>query len=465
MYMTKEEIQEIVFNLNKKYFLNGLWKKREEFFAETDEEIKQSIFYKSAIYLLYIMSGELDKAKVVLDSFDLNDVPGLYLHLVYPCITGGEFFTINQKLIDCNFHMEAIVTLTAGRPYILNGFGDFSRLGVFLPRNRDKAKEILGNIYGKKNSNCLYELCLAEFYYQQNKCYDAELLVSHAIRTFDASNDMRLLFVALFQQLLLLIVNNQCPSISGYFKDMRSKLSRDGAQEFMYNMDALEAWYSSYEGNYEYIYNWFNTDAPDEYGDFNMLDLFRYTVKLHCYLIQENHIAIVALVEKLRPYLEKALRPKDLCSNDCILAMSLHSQGKLEEAFEVFERVLKLSKHHSYDRVIADEGDRMLQLMIDYKKIRGADDYLLYLIEITRKIAILYPYYLKTPYRNDEKFTEMEADILRLLEHGKNNEEIADYFMISVNTVKYHLKKIYAKLGVSSANHAVWHAKLLGIIK
>lgn len=38
------------------------------------------------------------------------------------------------------------------------------------------------------------------------------------------------------------------------------------------------------------FFNWFKNDAPDEYGDFNMLDLFRYMVKLRCYLISVNTV-------------------------------------------------------------------------------------------------------------------------------------------------------------------------------
>lgn len=206
------------------------------------------------------------------------------------------------------------------------------------------------------------------------------------------------------------------------------------------------------------------TDAPDEYGDFNMLDLFRYTVKLRCYLMMENHIALVALVEKLRPLLERSHRLKDLCLIEYILAMSLHAQGKKEAAFEVLERALAISKANNYNRLAADEGNRMLQLLLDYYKLHNDDEYVHMLIDITRKIAIYYPYYLHIATQNRKHFTEIEVDILRLLEQGKNNQEIAECYLISVNTVKYHLKKIYSKLNVKSANAAVWQAKITGII-
>jgi len=43
-----------------------------------------------------------------------------------------------------------------------------------------------------------------------------------------------------------------------------------------------------------------------------------------------------------------------------------------------------------------------------------------------------------------------EIDVLTLLSEGKLNKEIAETLNISNNTVKFHIKNIYSKLGVSS---------------
>ena len=95
---------------------------------------------------------------------------------------------------------------------------------------------------------------------------------------------------------------------------------------------------------------------------------------------------------------------------------------------------------------------------------KGQTDFLMMITEMTRSMAILYPLYLKSQYNDGNTFTQMETDILRLLEQGKTNEEIGNYFFISINTVKYHLKKIFAKLDVSSATQAVWKARVQKII-
>ncbi|WP_426141985.1 helix-turn-helix transcriptional regulator [Pseudomonas sp. DWP3-1-2] len=61
--------------------------------------------------------------------------------------------------------------------------------------------------------------------------------------------------------------------------------------------------------------------------------------------------------------------------------------------------------------------------------------------------------------------SEKEVDILEWAREGKTTWEIASIQQISVPTVKYHLKSIYNKLGVSNRAQAVGEALCQGIIQ
>jgi DNA-binding NarL/FixJ family response regulator len=56
------------------------------------------------------------------------------------------------------------------------------------------------------------------------------------------------------------------------------------------------------------------------------------------------------------------------------------------------------------------------------------------------------------------KLTRSERAVFQLLCMGLPNKQIADRLVISQNTVRYHLKQVYAKLGVRSRAHAMARA-------
>lgn len=68
-------------------------------------------------------------------------------------------------------------------------------------------------------------------------------------------------------------------------------------------------------------------------------------------------------------------------------------------------------------------------------------------------------------HSSDESLREREIDVLRLVAVGKANKEIAIALRISEDTVKAHLKSIFAKMEVSDRTQAVTLAIKRGIIE
>jgi DNA-binding NarL/FixJ family response regulator len=63
-----------------------------------------------------------------------------------------------------------------------------------------------------------------------------------------------------------------------------------------------------------------------------------------------------------------------------------------------------------------------------------------------------------------EALTERESDVLRLLAQGKANKEIARTLAIGDQTVKSHVGRILAKLGVQSRTQAALQAVRMGLV-
>ena len=63
-----------------------------------------------------------------------------------------------------------------------------------------------------------------------------------------------------------------------------------------------------------------------------------------------------------------------------------------------------------------------------------------------------------------DPFTNREEEILELLEQRLRDKEIADRLCVSTETVKYHLRHVYQKLGVGNRREAVAKGRSLGLL-
>jgi LuxR family maltose regulon positive regulatory protein len=68
------------------------------------------------------------------------------------------------------------------------------------------------------------------------------------------------------------------------------------------------------------------------------------------------------------------------------------------------------------------------------------------------------------PWSLVEPLTVRELEILRLIAAGRSNPEIAELLYLSLNTVKWHVKNLYGKLGVSSRVEAAARAQELELL-
>ena len=77
--------------------------------------------------------------------------------------------------------------------------------------------------------------------------------------------------------------------------------------------------------------------------------------------------------------------------------------------------------------------------------------------EVARRVVELFRT-LRQPAQTDHGLTPHELRLLRLLVNGHNYKTAAAELGVSVNTVSFHMRKVYEKLQVHSKSEAVSRA-------
>jgi len=148
-------------------------------------------------------------------------------------------------------------------------------------------------------------------------------------------------------------------------------------------------------------------------------------------------------------------------------AMALQAKDERDQALIALERALSLAEPEGYVRTFVDEGAPMGELLRE-AAVRGiAPQYVSELLSaLGATLSHASAELGKVPHTPTliEPLSERELEVLRLLTTRLSTPEIAEELVISVNTVRSHIKSIYSKLNVHRRMEAVQRAKELGLL-
>jgi len=133
---------------------------------------------------------------------------------------------------------------------------------------------------------------------------------------------------------------------------------------------------------------------------------------------------------------------------------------------------LRLAHNGGFIRCVLDEGEPVLALLrTEYQTLvdnRGANAIGQELQFMHRLLQISGVSVTQVSERNRvnlQTLTDRERELLVLLANGTSNKDVANRLFVSENTVKFHLKNIYAKLAVTSRVRAITAAREIGLIQ
>jgi LuxR family maltose regulon positive regulatory protein len=155
-------------------------------------------------------------------------------------------------------------------------------------------------------------------------------------------------------------------------------------------------------------------------------------------------------------------------------AIIVDTQGDEKKAFTLLQRALQLAEPEGYIRVFISKGAPMKQMLRKALKAGYYSDFVSRLLGEYHKTSGTSPTMAIHPNPRAsqkisgphliEPLSEREIQVLRLLDSALTSTEIGRELYVSVNTIRTHIRNIYAKLGVNRRGDAVRRAKESNLI-
>ena len=175
--------------------------------------------------------------------------------------------------------------------------------------------------------------------------------------------------------------------------------------------------------------------------------------------------AVLCFLERLFDEAERKARLGSVLEILILRALAFDAQGQRAAALTTLERALQLGEPEGYVRLFVDEGAPM-RILLRRMRARGiAPDYITLLLTAFAGKHPAVPHH----HAGDagvlvEPLTAREGEVLRLLEAGASNHDIACRLILSLGTVKKHVSNICSKLGVQRRTQAIAKARALQLL-
>ncbi len=359
------------------------------------------------------------------------------------------------------------ISATANYPSVLRGGRDFSVWGQHYGAVAEIVRPMIQAIYGDTGSGRI-ECAKAELLYEKNNIPAASMEIGGAFILKDV--DILFAVYAVYARIRALD-----PSGHGWQEPLSrlgNILEERGADWLVPNYEALCAWFSLLGGCTEEAEAWLAEKSGSEWDGIRPDNAYRMTVRARVYLALEKYTEAVSLAEELRQIFAAESRTLDMIECGVMEAIACERLGSDVLAMERLGEAILSAETYGYVRAFADFGAPAYHLLLKYSRSpeqhEGSAKFVAQLTESAKCFALLYPDYLsekkKAPDLPPADCTAAEIRMLRLLEEGKTNSEIAEEVSIKLTTVKFHLRNVYERLGVSSRTAALKEAKVRGIL-
>jgi len=201
-----------------------------------------------------------------------------------------------------------------------------------------------------------------------------------------------------------------------------------------------------------------SSDGTGRESEISTLQVPGYLARLRLHLSRGEYDALLELAGPLLRTLEGTRRVGRAIETLVLQALAYQGKREIDRALPALEKALSLAHPERYVRTFLDEGEPLAKLLYQARAHRSGNSHA---GELLSAMGDTSGSKLPLAQQLIEPLTGRELEVLKRIEAGYSNQEIAAEFFISLPTVKRHISNIYAKLGASSRTQALARAKEL----
>lgn len=446
-------------------------------YLDLDEEtIKEHPELIAAVCMLYSINLDIPNSDYWYDvlkeqssllSGQVQKVAKRYLtYLDVACIhkPGKNVLSLFKSMTGTIFDKTIVVpewALTCNGPTLMNGGRDFCEWSKNDREIYAAMSAPFKTIFGKSSAG-MAELSLAESFFEKGESdYEIMRLVSKGQMDADMRGRAELSFVAIGLLAQLHLIHNHTDDAIKIITTFRDK-NPDANPKLLHNIDTFLCRINLITGNMQEVNEWFD-NAPDENLDFNVLLRYSYLCKIRCYLAKNKMQEAYSLLNKMIYYAD--LCERNFIKMECLILLAIWEKLSNSPDWDAtLCHALEMAEGYHFIRIFSREGIAVADMLKKCSyKFKNAE-YKKQLIDEVEAVAYAFPSYLMTESVEKTVLPENALAVLKLQAQGFSNEEIARTLFISLNTVKYHCKENYRKLGVSNRSAAITEARKQGLI-
>ena len=289
--------------------------------------------------------------------------------------------------------------------------------------------------------------------YEWNRLAEAETHLRHALACAERSGDHKMLIYSRESLAQLLATLGDWPAAEALVVALEQQIQSPTISSFRAEL-ALQ------QGDVRLVRQWadgLGIDIEDDAAKISELP-GSYLLLVRYELVQRNYTAVLPVLALLYDFAKENRSSRFMLRVLLLQALVEAKMGAVETAVSHFQELLSHTEPAGYVRLFFDYPDATLNRLLHLAANNTV------IAEYARMLLVHCAPETAVPESAIKPLSPRELEVLQQLAAGRSNREIANELFLSLNTIKAHTRRLYAKLEVNNRTQAVARARALHLL-